>query len=164
MKVSPECFIQLHQRVKNIAQGKEKGILFKSKWKGQGQNLIVESKVKRTGKGILVKFRQKGPSANMTEALTQNIAQVTQVTNNNKKDEVSKQMMKNIKIFDGTNKAESITWLSQIEAAARFTNTSFCELICQSMVPSMLHMSGYHADTLITIKAEAIHEADSRIH
>ena len=25
-------------------------------------------------------------------------------------------------------------------------------------------MSGYHADTLITIKAEAIHEADSRIH
>ena len=46
MKVSPECFIQLCQR-QNIAQGKEKGILFKSK-------------VKRTGKGILVKSRQKG--------------------------------------------------------------------------------------------------------
>ena len=42
------------------------------------------------------------PSANMTEALDQILAQVT----NNKKDEVSKQMMKNIKIFDGTNKAE----------------------------------------------------------
>ena len=26
------------------------------------------------------------------------------------------------------------------------------------------YMSGYHADTPITIKAEAIHEADSRIH
>ena len=25
-------------------------------------------------------------------------------------------------------------------------------------------MSGYHADTLITIKAEDIHEADSHIH
>ena len=44
---------------KNIAQGKEKGILLKSKWKGQEQNLIVESKVKRRGKGILVKSRQK---------------------------------------------------------------------------------------------------------
>ena len=80
------------------------------------------------------------PSANMTEALTQIIAQVTQVTNNNKKDKVSKQMMKNIKIFDSTNKAECITWLSPIEAAARFTNTSFCGLIYQSMAPSMLHI------------------------
>ena len=73
----------------------------------------------------------------MTEALTQIIAQVA---NNSKKDDISKQMMKNIKIFDGTNKAECITWLSQIEAAARFSNTSFCELICQGMAPSMLHI------------------------
>ena len=80
------------------------------------------------------------PSANMTEALTQTMAQVTQVANKNKKDEVSKQMMKNIKIFDGTNKAECITWLSQVEATARFTNTSFRKLICQSMAPSMLHI------------------------
>ena len=80
------------------------------------------------------------PSANMTEALTQIMAQVTHVANNNKKDEISKQMMKNIKIFDGTNKAECITWLSQVESAARFTNTSFRELICQSMAPSMLHV------------------------
>ena len=49
-------------------------------------------------------------------------------------------MMKNIKIFNGTNKAECITWLSQIETAARFSNTSFRELICQSMAPSMLHI------------------------
>ena len=77
------------------------------------------------------------PSANMTEALTQIIAQVA---NNSKKDDVSKQIMKNIKIFDGTNKAECITWLNQIEAAARFSNTSFRELICQSMAPSILHI------------------------
>ena len=83
------------------------------------------------------------PSANMTEALTQIL---TQVANNNKKDDVSKQMMKNIKIFDGSNKAECITWLSQIEAAARFSNSSFCELICQIMAPSMLHiLSGLSA-------------------
>ena len=44
------------------------------------------------------------PSANMTEALTQILTHVA----NNKKDEVSKQMMMNIKIFDGSNKAECI--------------------------------------------------------
>ena len=49
-------------------------------------------------------------------------------------------MMKNIKTFDGTNKAECIIWLSQVEAAARFSNTPFCKLICQSMAPSMLHV------------------------
>ena len=80
----------------------------------------------------------------MTEALTQILTQVA----NNKKDEVSKQMMKNIKIFDGSNKAECITWLSQVEAAARFSNSSFRELICQSMAPSMLHiLSGLSAFT-----------------
>ena len=73
----------------------------------------------------------------MTEAIMQILAQVA---NNTKKDDVSKQMMRNIKIFDGTNKAECITWLSQIEAAARFSNTPFRELICQSMAPSMLHV------------------------
>ena len=71
------------------------------------------------------------------EGLTQIISQVT---NSNKRDKASKQMMKNIKIFDGSNKAECITWLSQVEAAARFTNTPFRELICQSMVPAMLHV------------------------
>ena len=73
----------------------------------------------------------------MMEALIQVL---TQVANNNKKDEVSKQMMKNIKIFDGSSKAECITWLSQIDAAARFTNTPFRELIYQSMAPAMLHV------------------------
>ena len=75
--------------------------------------------------------------ADMIEVLTQILAQVA---NNNKKDDVSKQMMKNIKIFDGTNKAECITWLSQIEAATRFSSSSFRELICQSMASSMLHI------------------------
>ena len=50
---------------------------------------------------------------------------MTQVAKNNKRDEASKQMMKNIKIFDGSNKAECITWLSQVGAAAKFTNTPF---------------------------------------
>ena len=73
----------------------------------------------------------------MIEGLTQI---VTQVVNNNKRDEASKQMVKNIKIFDGSNKAECINWLSQVEAAAKFTNTPFQELICQSMAPTMLHV------------------------
>ena len=102
------------------------------------QNLF-KSNQPRTNTTIHTPFNGASPalSANMTEAMTQIL---TQVTNNNKKDEVSKQMMKNIKIFDGSNKAECITWLSQIEAAARFTNTPFCELICQSMAPAMLHV------------------------
>ena len=51
-------------------------------------------------------------------------------------------MMNNIKTLNGTNKFECITWLSQIEAAARFSNSPFRELICQSMAPSMLHILG----------------------
>ena len=76
------------------------------------------------------------PSANMTEAFTQILAHVT----NNKNNDISRQLMKNIKIFDGTNKAECLTWLSQIEAVASFSNKPFRELICQSMAPSMLHI------------------------
>ena len=76
-------------------------------------------------------------SPDIVEGLTQI---VTQGTNNNKRDDASKQMMKNIKIFDGSNKAECITWLSQVEAAARFTKSPFRELICQSMAPAMLHV------------------------
>ena len=73
--------------------------------------------------------------------IVEGITQImNQVANNNKRDDASKQMMKNIKIFNGSNKAECITWLSQVDAAARFTNAPFCELICQSMAPAMLHV------------------------
>ena len=74
----------------------------------------------------------------MTEAFTNILTQVV----NSKKDDGTKQMMKNIKTFIGTNKANCITWLSQIEAAAKFSNSSFRELICQGMAPSMLHVLG----------------------
>ena len=72
----------------------------------------------------------------MTEAFTQTLAHVT----DNKNNDISRRLMKNIKIFDGTNEAECIMWLSQIEAAARFSNKPFQELICQNMAPSMLHI------------------------
>ena len=75
--------------------------------------------------------------ADLMEGLTQI---VNQATKSNKRDETAKQMMKNIKIFDGSNKAECINWISQVEAAAKFTNTPFRELICQSMAPAMLHI------------------------
>ena len=70
--------------------------------------------------------------ADLLDGITQIM---NRVTNDNKRDDASKKMMKNIKIFDGSNKAECITWLSQVEAAAKFTNTPFRELICQSMAP-----------------------------
>ena len=102
------------------------------------QNLF-ENNQPRTSTTIHTPFNGTSPasSTNIMEGLTQII---TQITNNNKKDEVSKQMMKNIKIFNGSNKAECITWLSQVEAAARFTSTPFRKLICQSMAPTMLHV------------------------
>ena len=75
--------------------------------------------------------------ADLIEGITQIM---NQVTNDNKRDNTSEKMMKNIKIFDGSNKAECITWLSQVETAAKFTNTPFRELICQSMEPAMLHI------------------------
>ena len=49
-------------------------------------------------------------------------------------------MMKNIKTFNGMNRTECITWLSQIEAASKFINSSFHEIVCQGMAPSMLHI------------------------
>ena len=78
----------------------------------------------RTSTTIHIPFNGASPtpSINMMEGLTQIM---TQVANNNKRDEASKQMMKNIKIFDGSNKAECITWLSQVETAAKFTNAPF---------------------------------------
>ena len=84
---------------------------------------------------------QNGTSPAAPADLIEGITQImNRVTNDNKRDDASKKMMKNIKIFDGSNKAECITWLSQIEAAANFTNTPFRELICQSMAPDMLHV------------------------
>ena len=85
---------------------------------------FFENNQPRTSTAIHTPFNgaSPAPSINMMEGLTQI---VTQVANNNKRDEASKQMMKNIKIFDGSNKAECITWLSQVEAAAKFTNTPF---------------------------------------
>ena len=102
------------------------------------QNLL-DNNQPRTSTMIQILHNGTSPAvpADLVEGITQ---YMNQVANNNKRDDASKQMMKNIKIFDGSNKAECITWLSQVEAAARFTNTPFCELICQSMAPAMLHV------------------------
>ena len=84
---------------------------------------------------------QNGTSLATPADLIEGITQImNRVTNDNKRDDASRKMMKNIKIFDGSNKAECITWLSQVEAAAKFTNTPFRELICQSMAPAILHV------------------------
>ena len=90
---------------------------------------------------ILMHTPHNGTSPTMPADLVEGITQImNQVASDNKRDDASRKMIKNIKIFDGSNKAECITWLSQVEAAAKFTNTPFHELICQSMVPAMLHV------------------------
>ena len=75
-------------------------------------------------------------AASVTEVITQLLTHIVE----NKKDETSKQMMKNIKTFNGTNRTECINWLSQIEATAKFCNASFRELVCQGMAAAMLHI------------------------
>ena len=102
------------------------------------QNLF-ENNQPRTSTMIQTPYTGASPMtpADLMEGLTQI---VNQATKSNKQDETTKQMMKNIKIFDGSNKAECINWISQVEAAAKFTNTPFHELICQSMAPAMLHI------------------------
>ena len=45
--------------------------------------------------------------------------------------------------------------------------TRLCHSVHEGIMMSLpvwSHVSGYHADTPITIMAEAIHKADSRIH
>ena len=102
------------------------------------QNLL-DNNPPRTS--TMIQTPHNGTSPTTPADLVEGITQImNQVANNNKRDDASKQMMKNIKIFNGSNKAECINWLSQVEAAARFTNTSFRELICQSMAPAMLHI------------------------
>ena len=100
---------------------------------------LFENNQPRTSTMIQTPYTGASPTApaDLVEGITQI---VNQVTNNNKWDDTSKQMMKNIKIFDGSNKAECINWISQVEAAAKFTNTPFHELICQSMAPAMLYI------------------------
>ena len=102
------------------------------------QNLLDNNQPRTS---TMIQTLHNGTSPTTPADLVEGITQImNQVTNNNKRDNTSKQMMKTIKIFNGSNKAECITWLSQVEATARFTNTPFCELICQSMAPAMLHV------------------------
>ena len=90
---------------------------------------ILDNNPPRTS--TLMHTPQNGTSPATPVDLIEGITQImNRVTNDNKRDNTSKKMMKNIKIFDGSNKAECITWLSQVEATAKFTNTPFRELIC----------------------------------
>ena len=50
---------------------------------------------------------------------------------------------------------------SSIQSTSSWYASYWNAFLCYS---SQCSMSGYHTDTPITIKAEAIHEADSRIH
>ena len=102
------------------------------------QNLLDNNQPRTS---TMIQIPHNGTSPTTPVDLVDRITQImNQVANNNKRDNASKKMMKNIKIFDSSNKAECVNWLSQVEAAARFTNTPFRELICQSMAPAMLHI------------------------
>ena len=60
MKVSPECFIQLCQRVNIVHKGNRKGILLEPKSKGQGIFVLLEAQVKGTGNYCVIRAQVKG--------------------------------------------------------------------------------------------------------
>ena len=76
---------------------------------------LFENNQPRTSTMIQTPYTGTSPTApaDLVEGITQIM---NQVANNNKRDDTSKQMMKNIKIFNGSNKAECINWISQVEA------------------------------------------------
>ena len=87
---------------------------------------LLENNQPRTS--TLMHTLHNGTSPATPTDLIEGITQImNRVTNDNKRDDTSKKMMRNIKIFHGSNKAECITWLSQVEAAAKFTNIPFRE-------------------------------------
>ena len=70
------------------------------------QNLLDNNKPRTS---TMIQTPNNGTSPTTPADLVEGITQImNQVANNNKKDDASKQMMKNIKMFDGSNKAECI--------------------------------------------------------
>ena len=49
-------------------------------------------------------------------------------------------MLKNLERFDGKDRSKYLEWISNVEVIAQHSKTSFRELICQSMSPSLLHI------------------------
>ena len=69
---------------------------------------VLDNNPPRTSTLMHTPYNGTSPAApvDLIEGITQIM---NRVTNDNKRDDASKKMMKNIKIFDGSNKAECIT-------------------------------------------------------
>ena len=77
-------------------------------------------------------------TADITTAMTQAVHQG--VSKAMGEGDVSKQMLKNLERFDGKDRSKCLEWLSNIEVIAQHSKLTFRELICQSMLPSLLHI------------------------
>ena len=82
-------------------------------------------------------------ASNITDALTQILTQVMQ----NKQDSTNKRLIKNIEIFDGTDKSKCIDWLIQVEAGAQFMNTLLRDIVLSQVSPAIYSiLKGLPAD------------------
>ena len=82
--------------------------------------------IPRQQKLITPTYQAMAPAAsNVTDALTQILIQVIQ----NKQESTNKRLIKNIEIFDGTDKSKCIDWLIQVEAAAQFMNAPLKDIV-----------------------------------
>ena len=79
-------------------------------------------------------YPQMSPAAsNVTDALIQILTQVMQ----NKQESTNKRLLKNIEIFDGTDKSKSIDWLIQVEAVAQFMNALLRDILLSQVSPAI---------------------------
>ena len=82
-------------------------------------------------------------ASNVTDALTQILTQVMQ----NKQESTNKRLIKNIEIFDSTDKSKCIDWLIQVEVAAQFMNAPLKDVILSQVSPAIYSvLKGLPAD------------------
>ena len=83
---------------------------------------------------ITAAYQAMSPAAsNVTDALTQILMQVMQ----NKQESTNKRLIKNIEIFDSTDKSKCIDWLIQVEAAAQFMNAPLKDIVLSQVSPAI---------------------------
>ena len=84
-------------------------------------------------------------ASNVMDALTQILIQVMQ----NRQESTNKRLIKNIEIFDGTDKSKCIDWLIQVEAAAQYMNGPLKDIVLSQVSPAIYRvLKGLPADTM----------------
>ena len=84
-------------------------------------------------------------TSHITDALIQILTQVIQ----NKQESTNKRLIKNIKIFNATDKSKCIDWLIQVEGVVQFMNTPLKNIVLSQVSPVIYSVpKGLPADAM----------------